>query len=316
MTICYYGAPFNLQALHVAGNLGSLKLNKTSFPEIDIDLLSLVGSDYNSVDTQTFWHFQTAAAFAIQSNDIVPKVRYPTFALYSLGKVLKDALNLAAAANSWPTADFDVIWSESVAPHYQITYGSSFNYEFTTSHGQRLFGGLAGPLGPFSTSSNLSNHELGLPSHTVALSMAEGGNPAEFALPFITPTGDASALRYEPGSISSEVVSDSGIGYGAKRYATSLFQDWEHRNCRFITVYGRHNPLDTSWSFREMFDYCRSQWPFYVAHGGFGTGDEYPVFKLRGDKSSLVPRARVVGLHERLDIPFGCRAIGALTVAA
>jgi hypothetical protein len=314
MANAYYSAAFNLSNLHALNPLGTMTLATAGESNIVITLASLTGTDANSASTQWFWHLAETAGWAVIGSDQYATQRFPHYATFSFATTLGAALNAAAIVATWP-GEFLVEWTETTLPHYRITYDdglTDFTYTFSTAAGQRLIGGQAGPLGPVGTSAAQPVHEMGFAQHVVALSSAL---VTEAPTKTIV-TDELNGFDYEPGGIASLVHGDTGIGYGNARLVSPVYRNWRHGYCSKTIVQGTHDPALVSWSFRDLFRHCRSRIPFYVAHGGFGSEEEFEVFMFRDDGNFFVPKPHSLANHVHIDIDFRTVLVGHLEALA
>lgn len=316
MTDAYYGCAFHLPSLNARSPLGTMTVSHTGEPNIVINLANLASAAYDGSTSGWFWHTQTLAPFSIRGIDPAGTVRYPHFALRSFGYALQAALNAGATSGTWPTTDFAVDFLDTVYPSYRISYGSNFTYTFSTAAGQRLVGGIYGPVGIGSTSPSLSTHYM---SAMMFITGMRAGSQS-WGVPFVCVNGELDGVDREPEGVASEVTSASGIGYGNSRYVTRIHRDWVQQFCTYELVHGPLVPLaldltSTPYPFNDMFAHCRSENPFYVAHGGFGaTNPTHEVFVLRGDGNYRRPRRATVGNATQWHVEFRTRVVGSFQV--
>ncbi len=301
----YYAGALNLGAIHQRTPLGTLTLAHSGETDIVIDLSTLVGTGGDGGSSQTFWHWFDTSDVLTRGLDLDGSERFPYYSRQSLGKALATAVNAATTTggHSWPTSDFHALWLESQAgsavPFYKFTYGSAFTYQFSTLAGSELFG-----LATTSVSSSANAHFLGTPRGVVFP-----------ALQAISVDNELEGIIYEPRGVASSVVTDDGRVIGNSRYQASRYRDfWQQYNRKSDMNRADARAASKWWSFEELFGELRSEYAFYIAHPQFGDAYEYPVFSLRDDGNTWVPKRASVGNNAQLHVAFRCYALGSLEV--
>jgi hypothetical protein len=302
---CYYGAAFNLQTVNRLTPLGTLTLTHSGESNIVITLGNLLGTDVDTLQTGFFWHFLTpaGAGFTLVGNDPDASVRFRHFSTISLGGVLSTAINALCTSLGWPTSNFLVQLHESNGttpiPYYRFSYPTAFTYTFSTQAGADLFG--ASLTGGAAANAFL----LGTPRFI----WWPSGRASDQAVS--VDGGEAEALDFEAESIATLVHADDGRGFMNSRTVAPLYRDWLQQNCPPNRVF-REKVTTPIWTAQHLYEWCRRGVPFYVAHGGFGDANEYPVFQLRTAGSSWKPRRTSIANAVYYDVPFKCGSVGHL----
>jgi hypothetical protein len=316
MTDAYYGASFHLPSVNARTPLGNFTVDMAGEDPINVNLAGLTSIDSNGSQSGWFWHWFTTANFWIY-DPRADVLRYPQIALRPFGYALQVALNAAATSGGWPSADFEVVFSDTQYPVYSISYGSNFTYTFSTAAGQRLLGGIYGPSahGIGGTSPALGTHTMSCMSFVTGM---RAGSQS-WGVPFVCVTDELDGHDYEPEGVASEVAADDGTGYGNARTVSRIHRDWQQQFCSYELVHGPQVMLApdlsfTPYPFNDMIQHCRSIFPFYVAHGGFhDTHPSNEVFVLRQPGNFFRPRSASRANFAQNHVDFRTRVVGHLT---
>ncbi len=304
----YYAAAFHLPTLEAqsGGNLGNLVIKRSGNADLTVDLGGLSRADATGAQSQYFFHLPFNFVFEFLRPDPSRGTAYPRYALRSLGSVLALALDAAAVSAGWAagysfTAANRTGFFESLSgvptAKYRIAAGVSIQYQFTSIAGAWLFGASG-----ISLSSAATTHDLPYtPRFLVKPSRQRCSTPDE----------EFSGADYEPDEISTYAMADDGTGYGNARLAAPLYRNWVHQfETKAKTYRLLASATDDSWTFQDLFEHCRTVYPFVVAHGGFASHIDYELFVLR--ESSFKPRVASTANHAAWHIPFRCINAGAI----
>lgn len=119
---------------------------------------------------------------------------------------------------------------------------------------------------------------------------------------------------YEPDEdVVQEAVSDGGEVALVARDTIELWSDWTQAMEPEASVFTRHAPASTPWTWQEFFKHCRGGHRFKV-YEDFAAGDSLGVYTLRAEGATFGQRTRArvaADWRERWDITLLTRWIQA-----
>jgi hypothetical protein len=220
-----------------------------------------------------------------------PNSDYPLSTIsYSFMFAVQFRLRALATAASWTSPSSIALSINTTTWHLSIAYPTLLTaITFGNTETRRLFGFT----GNFSGSS-ASRTGTEVPKYII--------------VPEVDGASSATHV-YEQDDVSSSAYSGGGRGYAISRGSNPRMRDWTQQyetKAKTFRKFAAAAPAE--FTYQQMFEQCRSGYPFGV-YGGFGE-EQYQAYALRGGGDSFVARPATPGNADQFHIPFKAYALG------
>lgn len=264
----------------------------------------VTGPDVDAVNSTLFFHYDRYQNFNVQpehkdgadsGNEALQK-----WSVEGYAEALEDAIQAAATTASYPSPTNFTVSCNRTTAIYTISHSDDFELVFG-NNASRLFLGYDAD-DTASTSTKTGDYP---PTYTINPTLSGASSP-----------GVGDMLNYEPGNIAALGVADSGKAYGISRDIGPLYRDWIQQfetKPKTIRLAADTTPSTTThpWTFQDLFEHCRTVYPFIVVQGFGETYDE--AFRLRSEGSAWTPERASPGNDSQFHIPFQTVVEGQIT---
>lgn len=272
--------------------LGTISMDNGIGQNFSVNLSSGVTStDQNGDSTTLFFHYDRFTNYQVTSENADAAVTLVKWADEGYAKALQTAMRAAATTASYPSPSNITVACARTTALYTIAHSATFDLAFSVDAGLRFLG-----FNDIAETGQTSYTGDYAPDYTINPTLSGGSSP-----------GVGDMLNYEPGNIASLGVGDSGRGYGIGRDAGPLYRNWTQQfetKEKTLRLSADTDPTTAThpWTFQNLFEHCRTKYPFIVVQGFGETYDE--AFRLRSEGASWSPERAVPGDDAHFHMPF------------
>lgn len=260
--------------------LGNITLATSGKPNVVVNISAVTSTDAHSVASSLFL---SHVHHGVTGEDPAASTRFAHYAQLAFSDALQAAIQTEATAQGWTSVGSIDVSVANATGIWTFTYGSAFTLAWSTAAGAHFMS-----FASASTTSSATSH-AGTITPTYAVS------------PTLDGVSDPS-VDYEPSAIAERVVADSGDGFGISRSVSPLYRDWLQQYETKAKTLRRSADSTHPWTLQDLFEHCRTAYPF-VVEGGFGSS-AIEVFSLRSEGASWKPQRASPGNDTQFHVPF------------
>ena len=289
-----YYAGFDLSEL----TLGTITVNDGSNNAVVNLATGVTGTDQDSVTSTLFFHymFSDGGTFQVNPENVLGDGTAANAVLRKWANAaycdrLENALQAAAVLAGFGDAMNLFVSCARTTGLYTITYSGNITVTFSSDAGRLFLGFDDGThTGAASYTSDY------VPQYVLAPTCDGASSP-----------GVGDAMNYEPGGLASQAVSDTGRSSGISRSVSPTYRDWVQQFETKTKTFRLSADTTTAtathpWTFQDLFEHCRTTFPFVVVGGFNESYDE--VFRLTAAGSSFVPERASPGNDSQFHLSF------------